>query len=567
MLSELRVRNLGVIEDLSLLLGPGLTALTGETGAGKTLVVEALKLLLGGRADPIMVRPGAAEALVEGRFLVPTAPAGAEPAQTGPEPAPAGAEPAPAGEVVLARSVSASGRSRAYVDGRMATVASLAQAGAGLVDLHDQHSHHSLMSSGAQRHALDRAGGIDTSVVEAARRRLAEIASVLAGAGGGSRERARQVDLLAYQLGELDGAALDDPDEDAALELEEALLAGASAHREAAGRAAHLLGGDGPAAEALGAALSGLAGRPPLAAVADRLMAVMVELGDVAAAARSLADQIEEDPERLAWVVGRRQALRSLRRKYGDSLADVVSERERIRAQLGDLRGQEGRAAALETDRGAALEALARAEAAVGTARRAAAPAFATAVEGRLRTLALPAARFEVALGDEPAADSVTWRLGANPGEPALPLAKVASGGELSRTMLAARLALLDHRAAPATSPGPRPGVETLVFDEVDAGIGGEAALAVGAALAALARDHQILVVTHLPQVAAYADRQVVLGKEPAGGRTLARARHVEGDQRVIELSRMLSGQPSSETARRHAAELLGMAAGDTDQP
>jgi DNA repair protein RecN (Recombination protein N) len=523
MLAELHVRDLGVIDDLVLLLSPGMTALTGETGAGKTLVVEAIELLVGGRADPVLVRPGASEARVEGRFVD-------------------GGE-----ETVLARVVPRQGRSRAYVDGSLATVSELAERGGRLVDLHGQHAHQSLLSPRGQRRGLDRYGAVDLDPLEAARRRVAAAEAALADAGGDSRAVAREVDLLRFQVGELDRAGLADPEEDAALEAEEDLLADADAHRQAGEAAYQVLTADGGAADALGAGVAACSGRRPFAGTESRLRALAAELGDAAADLRGAVEGIVVDPGRLDEVRARRQLLRELCRKYGEELSDVIAYRERARDRLAELEGHDVRVAALEADRAEARADEVRAAAAVRRARRQAAPALAAAVEEHLRSLAMPRARVHVTVGEGDPGDDVTFLLSANPGEVPLPLAKVASGGELARCMLAARLVLTE---APPT----------LVFDEVDAGVGGEAALAVGRALATVAADHQVLVVTHLPQVAAFADHQVAVAKVEAAGRTVARARPVDGQDRVVELSRMLSGQPASATAHGHATELLAAA-------
>jgi DNA repair protein RecN (Recombination protein N) len=548
MLVELAVRNLGVIESLDLVLEPGMTALTGETGAGKTMVVEAIELLLGGRADAVLVRPGADGARVDGRFASPDG-----------------------GEVVLSRFVPASGRSRAYVNGEMAPVSALAEAGGGLVDLHGQNVHQQLLSMPAQRAALDAFGGVDLAGLDAARERVAEIDAALAASGGDERARAREIDLLRFQVAELDAAALTDADEDARLEAEEDRLADATAHREAAAAAHEALSGDdgeGGVSDALAAALSALQGRAPFAEVRDRLLAVSAEAAEAARDLRGLAEQLEDDPERLAAVRERRQRLHELRRKYGETLADVLAFFAETSDRLADLEAHDERAAALDLERAGAVEEVSRQEAAVRAARKQAAPRLAAAVEERLHELAMPRARFRVEVGDDGPGDVVAFLLSANAGEPPLPLAKVASGGELARTMLAARLVLTDAPEARASRSersewSTRPGPETLVFDEVDAGIGGEAAVAVGRALAALAADGrtQVLVVTHLPQVAAFADHQVAVWKEEQSGRTRAQAARLDEEGRVTELSRMLSGQPESETARGHAEELLRMRA------
>jgi DNA repair protein RecN (Recombination protein N) len=537
MLLELGVRDLGVIDRLSVVLGPGMTALTGETGAGKTLLVEALELLVGGRADPLLVRPGADEAVVEGRF------------EHGGQ------------EQVLARSIPVSGRSRGWLDTRMVPASVLAETGAALVDLHGQHAHQSLLAQAAQRASLDAFGGVDQAPIDEARARLMSIDESLAGLGGDARSRARELDLLGFQLEELDDASIGDPDEDEILAREEEALAGATAHREAAATALAALRADGTGAassgasggtagavEALGLAVDAVAGRGPLSEVEARLRSLEAELADAATELRHAHEHLEDDPARLAVVRDRRQLLAGLRRKYGDTLADVIAFAEAARSRRAELESHEERVAALEAERDGARAALAAAEGAVGAARRAAAPRLARAVQGNLRDLALPRARLEVMVGRTDPGDEVTFLLGANPGEPALPLAKVASGGELSRAMLATRLVLSE---APPT----------LVFDEVDAGVGGEAALAVGRALASLAGHHQVLVVTHLPQVAAFADHQVAVRKRERGGRTVAEIVPLDDAGRVVELSRMLSGLPESATGRHHAEELLTAAA------
>ncbi len=524
MLVELRVRDLGVIESVTLDLGPGMTALTGETGAGKTLIVEALELLVGGRADAALVRPGAEEALVEGRFVVDDE------------------------EVILARAVPARGRSRAWVDGRMAPVAALAEAGARLLDLHGQHSHQSLLDAAAQRRALDTFAGIDLAPLAAARATRRALQEQLDGLGGDDRARARESDLLRYQLEEIDAAGLRGPDEDDELAAEEDRLAEASAHREAAAAAlAALDAGDGGgrgAIDMLGTARAVMDGRAPLETLAGRLAALQADAADAATELRHVVETWEDDPARLEEVRSRRQRLRELSRKYGEGSAGVLAFAEETRRRLAELDAVDERALALQAELAGAEAQLAAAEAVVGAARRRAAPKLAAAVEKRLRVLAMPHARVEVTVSGPDPGDDVAFGLGANPGEAVLPLAKVASGGELARAMLALRLVLTD---APAT----------MVFDEVDAGVGGEAAQAVGAALAEVADRHQVLVVTHLAQVAAFARCQLGVRKEVDGGRTVAHAGALEGEGRVVELARMLSGRPGSATARRHAEELL----------
>jgi len=273
------------------------------------------------------------------------------------------------------------------------------------------------------------------------------------------------------------------------------------------------------------------------------------ELTDVADELRRRVDGIDDDPAKLAEVVERRQLIRNLRRKYGDTLADVIEFERTTRDRLDELEGYEAAIERLERDRAAALTAERTAAAVVGARRRGAAPELAASVEARLRELAMPRADVDVSVGADDPGDQVTFLLAANPGSPALPLTKVASGGELARAMLALRLVLIE-------APG------TLVFDEVDAGIGGTAATAVGAALAALGERHQVFVVTHLAQVAALADHQVQVSKSVVHDVTVATAVHLGSDDRVAEIARMLSGSPDSVAARDHAAELLALRKG-----
>jgi len=544
-LVEIRVRDLGVIEALDLELGPGMTALTGETGAGKTLVVEALELLVGGRSDAALVRSGAALAVVEGRFVH----AGDIDGDAGG----VGGE-----ETVVIREIPSDGRSRAYIDGRMATVGALAELGGRLVDLHGQHTHQSLLRAQAQRQALDHFASVDSAEADAARRRVVELDERLAELGGDSRQLAREMDLLAFQIAEIEGAHVTDADEEAKLESTEALLSAADALRLAADVARdHLVERDESGAhggmdaqgatELLGRAAAELGGHEQLRDLSERLRAALNDVTDVVDDLRRRAESFESDPEHLAAVQARRRLLADLRRKYGERLSDVIAFEDVSRSRLADLEAGDQRRLELAAERQRAVEHLRAAEERLGDARRAAAPKLGAAIVSHLAELAIARGRLEVRVG-RGRGDDVEWLFGANPGEPALPLEKVASGGELARVMLATRLVLSE---APPT----------LVFDEVDAGVGGEAALAVGRALQTLATaGHQVLVVTHLAQVAAFADAQVAVTKEERDGRTVAAARVVEAEDRLVELSRMLSGRPDSATARQHAEELLGLA-------
>ena len=522
MLNELRVRELGVIEDVDIVFGPGLTAITGETGAGKTLVVEALELLVGGRADASIVRGGADETTVEGRFIAGEA------------------------ETVLSRTVPRAGRSRATIDGRMAPLAALEEAGRDLIDLYGQHAHQSLLRPAMQRSALDQFAGVDLKEVHQLRREIATCDAELAEVGGDERQRRRELELLRFEAAEIAAAAIVSADEDEALAGEEETLRAAASLREAVAAAyATLEGGARPGALSdLGGAAAALGRHDLLGAYESRLRGLLAELADLATDLRRATETFEENPARLEEVRARRQLLRNLVRKHGDELADVLAAASRIGARVRALEETDARRAGIEERRAVLSEALDLAEARVGAARRAAAPQLAATVEEHLHRLGLARAWLGVVVPPEGIADEVEFFLAANPGEAALPLAKIASGGELARAMLALRLVL--------TAMPP-----TLVFDEVDAGIGGEAALAVGAALAELGADHQVLVVTHLAQIAAHADNHLVVRKLEERSRTIARVHPVAGQDRLVELSRMLSGHPESEVAREHAAELL----------
>jgi len=529
MLRELHVTNLGIVDDLTLLLGPGLTAITGETGAGKTLLVEAVDLLLGGRADAGLVRSGADEARVEGRF-----------------------EDSVGNELLLVRVVSAEGRSRAYIDGSLATVTQLATVGATLVDLHGQHAHQALLQGPAQRRSLDRFIGPPAqdplTRLREARLEQGQIEKDLESFGGDARARAREIDLLSFQVDEIDGAAIEHPGEDVALEAEEALLSDSTALREALEVAYEAISTRGR--DAIGEAVGVLNGRDPFAEIESRLRNVEAEIADIVNEIRNTMERVVDDPERIEAVRSRRRLLREFTRKYGETLVDVLAFAEETRARLAELEGYEVKAALLEESRAAAQSRIDGAARDLSEARRMASPVLAKAVVSHFADLALPKARLEVALEatalSGEGVDEVTFLLAANPGEELRPLARAASGGEMSRVMLALRLVLSE---APAT----------LVFDEVDAGIGGEVGTAVGRLLAELGTRHQVLCVTHLAQVAAQADTQVVVGKAEQNRRTVAKVVPVSGDDRRTELARMMGGL-DTENARALADELLANA-------
>lgn len=526
MLEELSIENLGVIKALTLQFGQGFTAFTGETGAGKTMLVEAISLIVGGRADSSVVRAGEEEARVEARFV-----------GTGDS----------NDETILTRVVSREGRSRAYVNGRMATVTQLAEIGEKLVDIHGQHAHQRLLSASTQREALDQHAKVDLSDLQSARARVTEIDAALASLGGDEKSRAREIDLLQFQCSEIENAGIVGPDEESTLAREEDQLADATRYQEALWAAVELFSGDNGVLDILSGAAKQVGMVDALADLSERVTALQGDASDVSALLRERAENIEENPERLAFVRERRQMLRDLMRKYGDTLADVIEFGRETRQRLDELTGYAERVQELEHQRASALDKLHAAQIVVGNQRRSAAPALAAAVQARLKDLAMPHAQVAVSVGDQstdPAGESVVFMLAANPGSEPAPLTKVASGGELARTMLALRLVL-------TSDPG------TMVFDEVDAGIGGSAAVAVATALRELGRDHQVFAVTHLPQVAAAAHAQVNVAKSVQKGQTFGSAAHVTGEERTVEIARMLSGGVADKSATAHASELL----------
>jgi DNA repair protein RecN (Recombination protein N) len=527
MLVELSIENLGIIESSRLTFHDGFTALTGETGAGKTMLVEAINLVCGRRAEASVIRDGADEAHVEARFV-----------RMGDD----GEE-----EVILARTLHREGRSRAYINGRMATVAALSELGEELVDIHGQHAHQRLMSAAAQREALDIFGSINRSPLVSAREAVTEIDALLGALGGDEKSRAREIDLLSFQCEEIENARIVSADEDQQLSREEDVLSDVAKHQESLQRAVALLSDDGGAVETLGEALRALSAVSSLNSLPERLAALLAEATDLAHTVRGAAEDVDENPARLEEIRLRRQLLRDLMRKYGDSLADVMDFGAEARTRLDELMGYAERVAQLETDKATALKALRVAQLKVGNARRAVASSLATEVEQRLRVLALPNAQVQVSVGDaasDPAGDSVVFMLAANPGSAPQPLTKVASGGELARVMLALRLVL-------TSEPG------TMVFDEVDAGIGGAAAVAVATALRELGVHHQVFAVTHLAQVAASAHHHISVSKTVRAGRTYGSATVVTEDQRPSEVARMLSGGVADDSALAHAQDLL----------
>ncbi len=538
MLRELHISGLGVIDDLDLEVHPGLTVLTGETGAGKTMVTVGLSLALGARGSASLVRGGAKAARVQARF---DAPADAD-------------EWAEDGEVVLARTVGADGKSAARIGGQIATASALADLGGSLVEVHGQHQAQRLLAPATQTAFLDRFAGDAHLVAVAGYRevfdRLRDARIAAERLREAARDRERELDLLAYQVREIEAIA-PQPGETEDLEAEEARLSHVERLIEEAGSAEVVLAGDDGAADALGSAANAAEVAatmdPAAAGLAERARALAAEAAERARDLRDYREGLAADPVRLQQVRERVQALKALRRKYGETDADVLGFLAEAIDRLATLTTADDRLAELAAEVEVLEEETGARAATLSHARSEAAPALAAAIAAELEELGMPGAVLEVVLDTLPepgpaGAERVELRLSAGPGQAPLPLSKAASGGELSRTMLACRSVLADLDEVP-----------TLVFDEVDAGIGGRAGLAVGRRLARLARDRQVLVVTHLPQIACFADRHVRVSKEEG----TATIEPLDDHGRVVELSRMLAGLDGSEAAEGHAEELL----------
>jgi DNA repair protein RecN (Recombination protein N) len=578
MLEEVRITGLGVIDDAVLELSAGFTALTGETGAGKTMVVTALGLLFGGRADPARVRPGAARAAVEGRLLVS--------AEIAREIEDAGGDLDDEGStLVLSRSVSAEGRSRAFAGGRSVPVSLLQVLADDLVAVHGQSEQQQLLKPGRQRDALDRFGGPDLAAALSDYRRVFSrhraVREELESLTRAERERVAEAEMLRRGLAEVEAVA-PVAGEDATLLAEEEKLANADALNAAATMAHEALLGDPAAASVDGGSdavtLLGVAGRalepvrphdPVLAGLADRLAEATYLVSDVAAELASYTDALDSDPARLAAVQERRAALGRLVRAYGTTagggvggsgdVAAVLDWAKQAGSRLTELEGDNDKIAALAAEESSLASQVTSLAAELTALRLAAAERFASAVTAELTALAMPHGSLTAVVSalDAPGpygADDVEIRLAAHPGAPPLPLNKGASGGELSRVMLAIEVVFAGADPVP-----------TFVFDEVDAGVGGKAAVEIGRRLARLARSSQVIVVTHLPQVAAFADNHLVVEKSGDGLVTESGVVRLDRPARLRELSRMLGGLEESEFGQAHAEELLAMADRERD--
>jgi DNA repair protein RecN (Recombination protein N) len=541
MLEELNVAGLGVIDSASLELSRGLNVLTGETGAGKTMVTLALGLVLGARGGADLVGPGRDRLSVEARFSVPDPPPGHL------------AEWAEDGEVILARAVRADGRGTARAGGHLTSVSTLASVGEGMVEIHGQRQTDRLLASDAQTAFLDRYAGSEHGRTLEEHRdaflRLRAALSRLERLERESRERERERDLLAYQIREIESAALR-PGEPEELESEESRLAHAERIIDLTVGAQSALADDGAAVDRLreaAVALRAVASLDPAAEGAGaRAEALSAEAEDLAADLRAYREGVALDPARLDEVRERTQAIRGLERKYGDGVDGVLAFLADARARLEALSAEETERDSLQqeaTERAMEVDALSER---VTAARREAAPRLAAAVTAELRELGMQGAELSIQLPALPepgpsGAEVAEFGFSGGPKQPVRPLSKVASGGELSRAMLACRSVLAELDDVP-----------TLVFDEVDAGVGGRAAAAVGRRLAALGATRQVVVVTHLAQIAAHADRHFLVTKE--GG--AATVRQLDDADRPTELARMLSGDVT-DVSLAHARDLM----------
>lgn len=579
-LTDLHIRDFALIEEVFLTFGPGLTVLTGETGAGKSIIIDALLLALGGRGDAGQIREGASSLLVEAVFDLGELGAASE------------ASAPPTGVVacrqllgelglldadepntlVLAREILVSGRSRCRVNGRLVPLRVLGQIGATLVDWLGQHEHQSLLQREAQRVLLDRFGGEElleqVKVVNKLYQKLSQVAGELDRLQAVEAARERELDRLRYELGEIDGAGLREGEEEELLR-EEKRLRHAGQLLEAATFAYRLMyeGEKGETAAALdlvGQAVSQLETAAKLDGevlpVLQLLQSVEEELSEAAQALRRYKEGLDIDPERLEAVATRLDLIRRLGRKYGGGVAAILAYRREIGAKIAELEGNTARVEELVRHVAVLREALVREAARLSALRQRAADRLAEELPAELAKVALEQARFQVALtplerSPEPGvgvpvgpygAEGVEFLFSANPGVSPEPLAKVASGGELSRVNLALKVILAAADATPV-----------LVFDEVEAGVGGRTVLRLAEVLVELACHHQVLCITHAPVVAAQAHAQWVVEKAVTGGRTQVRLRWVQGDERLREIVRMLGGDTDSPVVREYARRLL----------
>lgn len=543
MLRFLSIRHLAVIDQLEIDLEPGLTVLTGETGAGKSMLVEALDLLVGGRSSADLVRTGEDTATVQAIF-----------------------ELGGARECIVRREVSAQGRSRAFIDDTLATTGALKELGAGLVDLHGQHEHQALLNPEAHGPLLDdNLGAADLLArVETLFGAWRDARSALERTQLSEREKAARIELISFQLGEIDKVG-PKPGEDEQLAEERQVLANADRLTRLSTEAYSALYESEQAAltslATVWKRVADLAELDPKARVyLEQRDEVKSRLEDLAFFLRDYATELDASPARLQDVEDRLAALERLKRKHGPALADVIDHRNGLKAELDSLGASEEQAAVLARRAEAAGQAFLAAARELSAARRKVGASLAKKLETALGALAMPKCRVDIRITTDErddnrwtsrGIDQIEFYLSPNPGEELRPLAKIASGGELSRVMLAL------HGVSAETADGPGDLVRTLVFDEVDAGIGGEAADAVGAELQKLAERCQVLCITHLPQIAARGDAHLVIDKQVKGGRTMTTVTRLDRGGREQELARMIAGAAISATVVASAREML----------
>jgi DNA repair protein RecN (Recombination protein N) len=569
-LTALRINDFAIIGGLEVDFGPGLNVLTGETGAGKSIIVEALSVVLGGRASTEMVRTGSEQAVVEAAFDPEAAPGLRKTLESLDLPSDEEA-------LVLRRTVSASGRSRASVNGAMATAAALQKVGERLVDIHGQHEHQLLLKSDAHLELLDAYGRLVgarqelSDLVEQAEALRSELERLTLG----ERERAQRQDLLRYQVKEIEAARLVEGEEEAQTQERERLVHAEKLASAAYQGAESLYSADGAVTEEIQAVLSQLeeaAGidttlRPP----AEELRAALVAIQETARALEAYAAGVESDTQRLESVEDRLELIRGLKRKYGSTVEEVMAHGKECARELEGLEGSEERIPELAKELKELQDKVAERALELSARRRQVASELEEAVVAQLRSLHMEAVRFQASFGLVPdpegfclfegkpvvvgpsGIDRVEFLFSPNPGEALKPLAKIASGGELSRFMLAVKQILA--RAD---------GIPVLIFDEVDVGIGGRVAATVGEKLKALAAGCQVFCITHLPQIAHQADRHYRVTKAVDEGRAQTRLEVLSGEERVEELARMAAGEEVTEAARRHAEEMVQSARADS---
>jgi DNA repair protein RecN (Recombination protein N) len=555
MLVELRAENYAVIDHAIASFGPGLNLLTGETGAGKSILVDALALLMGGKSSADVVRHGAEKAVVSCVFES-TGGADAILEENGID--------AEGAEIILRREILASGKGRVFVNNQPATVAVLKQLAPELALVHAQTETLTSFDQAQQRILLDRFGSLSTDAVEEAHARWRAAADKLNDLLQGEQDRLRMVDLWSYQSKEIEAARLE-AGEDESLETEKRVLANAEKLYAAAMSAFEQLYEGGASAEStLRAALRNVEelarydGR--FNEAAQQLASVRATVGDVSATLRDYAEGINASPERLAEIEDRLALLDRLKRKYGKTVAEVVAFGEDVAQKLSEVEDRDEILKSLRVDLDAAAKEYRKVAAALTAERTAAAARLAKLAESQINSLAMKV-RFEVDVRSSEqeshwtaaGCDEVEYRIATNAGEPVKPLAEIASGGEMSRVMLALKVAVEENSSKTRKKPTPR----TLVFDEIDIGIGGRAAEAVGHKLKALARGQQVLCVTHLPQIAAFADQHLVVEKREAQGRTKTQIRTLDDRARNHEVARMLSGAKVTDTSLQHAAQMI----------